>query len=279
MDWLIHNKKLDSADRVQLILSYILQFILISSTIYFVIIRDWLNALLVFGIFLMTFIPAIVRKNYKVHLPIEFDLISIVFIFSALYLGEIQAYYTKYWWWDIILHTSSGFLLGILAFVLVYALNQEKKINLMLNLKFLSLFAFAFAVAMGAIWEIIEFILDQVLGTSLQHGSLVDTMWDLIVDSLGALVISILGYFYIKRGGLLIFDRIVHRFVDSNPHLFRKRRFHQTIKENIQKKIELSKYHIRQSKDKIKGKIESSKQHIKKSSDKIKAKFKRKKKK
>ncbi len=252
MDLLIHHKELDTADRVQLVISYILQLIIVSSAAYLCYKEQWLNALLVIGILLLTLIPSIVRKGYKVMLPVEFDLITVCFIFLALYLGEIHSYYTKFWWWDIVLHTSSGFLLGIAGFVLIYVLNEEKKINLMFNPKFLCLFAFAFAVAMGGIWEIIEFTLDQSINTTMQHSSLYDTMWDLIVDTAGATIISILGYFYISKRGFLLFDRMLHRMVDNNPQLFRKRKIVEKVRNasaNLKYKI---KHKIHQSRERIK---------------------------
>ncbi len=235
MGFLFQDQKLDTADKIELVVSYLLQLTLLGFISYLIYNQDWLNAVLVAGILLLTFIPAIVRRNYSVHLPLEFDLITIVFLYMALFLGEIQSYYSIYWWWDVILHTSSGFLLGILGFVLVYVLNEQKKINVLLHPKFMSLFSFVFAVALGAIWEIIEFTLDQTLGLQMQHGSLLDTMWDLIVDTLGALVISVLGYFFMKKKGFLLFDRMVHRFVESNPGIFKDRKIKERIKHKIMK--------------------------------------------
>ena len=77
---------------------------------------------------------------------------------------------------------------------------------------------------MGGIWEIFEFGMDSFFGLNMQKSGLVDTMWDLVVDTIGALVISLLGYFYLKRGDSLIFDRVIHRFVKRNPQLFKKRK-------------------------------------------------------
>jgi hypothetical protein len=65
--------------------------------------------------------------------------------------------------------------------------------------------------------------MDQLLGFQMQP-SLWDTMWDLIVDSLGAGIISVLGYFYMKKGDFFVFDRMVHKFVDRNPNLFRRKK-------------------------------------------------------
>jgi len=63
--------------------------------------------------------------------------------------------------------------------------------------------------------------MDQLFGLNLQKNGLVDTMWDLIVDTIGALFISILGYLYIRnKRKVLLMDRMIKRFVDKNPHLF-----------------------------------------------------------
>ena len=52
---------------------------------------------------------------------------------------------------------------------------------------------------------------------------LTDTMWDLIVDTLGALVITVLGYGYIKAARNQSFlERWIQAFIKSNPRLFNR---------------------------------------------------------
>ena len=215
---------MDIGDKIQLVVSYLLQIILLGGGIFSLLEKQWLNAFFMFGILILTFAPAVIRRNYKVFLPVEFDFVSIIFVFLAVFLGELQQYYYRFWWWDIILHTSSGFLIGIAGFLLVYLLNSERRIHSRMNPLFISLFAFAFALAFGALWEIFEFLMDQFFQINMQKGGLVDTMWDLIVDTIGAIVISALGYFYLKKGNFLIFDRMIHRFIDRNPRLFRHKK-------------------------------------------------------
>ena len=131
--FLINDKALSKGDKVQLGISYFLQATLIVAIFYFIYHQDWVNTFLTSGIFVLTSLPAIFRKSYKVRLPVELDFIVILFIYAALFLGEVHGYYTKFWWWDILLHASSGVLFGIAGFLLVYILNQEKKV--MLHLK------------------------------------------------------------------------------------------------------------------------------------------------
>jgi hypothetical protein len=84
-----------------------------------------------------------------------------------------------------------------------------------------ALFAFLFAFSLGAVWEIVEFGVDQGFGTNMQKSGLVDTMWDLIVDAVGALVIALLGYLHIKRAVNDSFlERWIARFISANPRLF-----------------------------------------------------------
>ena len=75
---------------------------------------------------------------------------------------------------------------------------------------FVVIFSFCFAVTLGVVWEIYEFTFDGVLGLNMQkfalesgealigRAALVDTMKDLIVDALGAFIMSIIGYISLK---------------------------------------------------------------------------------
>lgn len=178
-----------------------------------------------FGIILITFLPVLLGRRFDVRIPPEFELFAVVLIYASLFLGEIHGYYIRFWWWDIILHTASGFLLGILGFLMVYVLNEKKEIDLDLRPHFVALFAFLFAVGLGTIWEIFEFTGDQLLGSNMQKSGLIDTMWDLIVDTVSALVISILGWGYLcKKGRDSFLEAWIDDFIRKNPRLFHRRR-------------------------------------------------------
>ena len=223
---LINEKRLDQADKIQLSISYILQGVLLIEAIISVYRQNWITAFLTLGILILTFVPAIIRRSTNVYLPVEFDFLTILFIFASLFLGEIHAYYTRLWWWDLVLHASSGALIGLFGFILVYVINREKQPKIYLEPRFVALFSFAFALAIGSMWEIVEFSLDSAFGFNMQKSGLVDTMWDLIVDVTGALIISISGYFYIKKNHeSLLFDRMIKRFLKRNSLLFKKKEF------------------------------------------------------
>jgi hypothetical protein len=201
-----------------------LQIILLIGLVLSIYEHRWLIAFLVAGILILTVLPTALGKRFAVYIPPEFELLAILFIFASLFLGEVRGYYVKFWWWDVLLHAGSGFLLGIMGFLLVYVLNQEEKIQLHMKPAFVALFSFTFALAIGSIWEIFEYSMDSLFGLNIQKSGLVDTMWDLIVDAAGALVIAVLGYWYMKRGSEYFVEKWIAKFVEGNPRLFRKER-------------------------------------------------------
>lgn len=180
------------------------------------------------GILVITFLPLFMRNLLHFRIPAELETLSILFIYLSLFLGEVKGFYARYWWWDILLHTTSGLLGGMIGFLLVYVLNNNKKINLNLTPQFIALFAFMFAMSMGALWEIFEFAMDNLFGLTMQGAGLEDTMSDLIDDCGGALAVSLLGYFYLSNKGKdHLLKRVIHKFVLANPRIFRNQKNRQ----------------------------------------------------
>ncbi len=186
----------------------------------------WFLAVLVTAIMLATAAPLLLGGYFKVYIPPEFQIMTVAFVFSTLFLGEIRGFYIRLWWWDIALHTSSGLLLGVLGFLLVYMLNENANVELSMKPRFVAIFALLFAVALGAFWEIFEFSVDQCFGTEMQKemlgdpSGLTDTMWDLIVDTLGALIISLFGWWYMRQGKKSWIESGIRDFIDNNPRFF-----------------------------------------------------------
>lgn len=200
----------------------VLQAILVLGAVLAAFQGRWQTALTTAAIAALTLLPFALRRRRQLWLPAQLELLAVGFLYASLFLGEVHGYYARFWWWDIVLHTGSGFLLGILGFLMVHVLNEYESVALHLRPGFVAIFAFLFAIGLGALWEIFEFAADQLLGTNMQKSGLVDTMWDLIVDTIGALVISLLGWRYLLRGEQDWFlQRWIQEFVATNPGLFR----------------------------------------------------------
>ena len=215
------------ARRIHLAVLAVLQSIMAVELVLVLWRGEWLTAVLVLVIMGVTLAPAVLGDRLPVHIPAEFQVLAVAFVFAALFLGEVRSYYERIWWWDIGLHTSSGLLLGLVGFLLVYVLNENERVDVHMRPRFVALFAFLFAVAVGAVWEIFEFAMDRLLGANMQKpmlgdpSGLTDTMWDLIVDTLGAFAISALGWRYMRRGQRSFIEAWIRKFIARSPRLFR----------------------------------------------------------
>lgn len=217
------------APRVRLALILVLQTIMALELILLLYERLWASSIWLLAIMAITAAPALLDRRLPVRIPAEYDVLAILFVFAALFLGEFRSYYARLWWWDVALHATSGLLLGVVGFLLVYVLNESRRINLHMRPGFVALFAFAFAVTGGTLWEIFEFGMDQLAGTTMQKpflddpSGLTDTMWDLIVDVAGAALVSCFGWWNMKRNARSILEVWIDKFLERNPHLFRDR--------------------------------------------------------
>ena len=159
---------------------------------------------------IVIFLPSQLEHRFRIDIPDIMEIMYFIFLFCAIYLGEVRNFYYKVPYWDLILHCFSAAMLGALGFIIVNFLNNTKK-TIDLSPFFVALFAFCFAITCGTVWEIYEFLADGVLGTNMQkfitgegvvligRGAVMDTMGDIIVDALGAFTVTAIGYINLKK--------------------------------------------------------------------------------
>lgn len=189
-------------------------------------------------------VPAMVQVSFKMELPTTLEIIIFFFIFAAEILGEINAFYIRFAWWDTALHTLNGFLAAAIGLSMIVLLNHNDRLAFTLSPLFVAITAFCFSMTIGVMWEFFEFGLDYFLGLDTQKDTIIttintvildetnsnkvisvdgietvvvngeelgvggyidiglyDTMKDLLVNFIGAVIFSILGYFYSKNHG------------------------------------------------------------------------------
>ncbi len=86
-------------------------------------------------------------------------------------------------------------LASLVGFYAAYALHISGKVRL--TGPILGLFTVVFGNALGAWWEIVEFLVDKILQKNTQYG-LDNTMIDLIYNLFGSLIAAVLGWVYLK---------------------------------------------------------------------------------
>lgn len=186
-------------------------------------------------------IPSFVEKTLHIDVPNTLEVIILLFIFSAEILGEIQEYYLSIPYWDTILHTLNGFLMAAIGIAMVDILNRSDKFHIRLSPVFVAVVAFCFSMTIGILWEFLEYGMDVIFLADMQKDTFIstistvalnpdgknvpvvipiesvvvngkvwpgyidiglhDTMEDLLVNFVGALIFSVIGMLYIMGRG------------------------------------------------------------------------------
>ena len=113
-------------------------------------------------------VPTFLERKIHIDLPDTLEVIILLFIFAAEILGEIQAYYITFPYWDTMLHTLNGFLCAAIGFALVDILNRSERFSIELSPLFLALVAFCFSMTIGVLWEFFECTMDQFFLLDMQ---------------------------------------------------------------------------------------------------------------
>ena len=205
---------------------------------------DYYNVFLCGLTLVLFMIPTFVEHRLHIDVPNTLEIIILLFIFSAEILGEIQEYYLMFPFWDTMLHTMNGFLMAAIGIAMVDILNRSRKYKVRLSPAFVALVAFCFSMTVGVVWEFFEYGMDLFFHTDMQKDTWIntiysvslnpegrnvaqqvivdsvvvngeawpgyldiglhDTMKDLLVNFVGAVIFSVIGALYIMGRGKFI---------------------------------------------------------------------------
>lgn len=98
------------------------------------------------------------------------QLLIYLFLIGSLLLGEVYHYYEKLWYFDVILHLLSSFIVTGLAQALLKV--GKCKMNMFME----ALFAFSFAMMVAVLWEVTEFSIDRFMLADMQKDTLVSNI-------------------------------------------------------------------------------------------------------
>lgn len=129
--------------------------------------------------------PTVLERRLQIDLPNTLEIIIMLFIFAAEILGEIQAYYTAFPYWDTMLHTLNGFLCAAIGFSLVDLCNRHERFSLSLSPVFMAIVAFCFSMTIGVLWEFFECIMDSFFLLDMQKDTIVHDISTVMLDPTG----------------------------------------------------------------------------------------------
>jgi len=146
-------------------------------------------------------IPKILRKIFKIRITDSMELIYVIFMILAQFLGSVVNLYNNdtTWWYDLFTHFLSGVLTTVLALVIMNWLGVYKDKNKWFNF----IFMISFTLMIASLWEFLEFGTDNFLGMNVQHSletGVRDTMEDMLVAFLGSIIVSVTYLLEGKKG-------------------------------------------------------------------------------
>lgn len=168
----------------------------------------------------LTFLPGHLATRVGLRLPQSFLATIALFVLASLYLGEVYDFYQRLWWWDLALHMGSAMGFGVLGFLLVFMLFEGDRYAA--PPWAIGALSFCLAMTVGTLWEIFEFAMDSLFGFSMMKSGLSDTMGDLIVNAIGAILAALAGVLYLSEGARLRLRAPFDLFIASNRKRFRK---------------------------------------------------------
>ncbi len=228
-------------NKAKFIVYIVLRLLVVATMIAQIYNNNWHNVMTCALTLILFMLPSLLSKKMDINLPTALEVIILIFIFAAEILGEIQGFYVIFPRWDDMLHTTNGFLAAAIGFAMIDILNRNDRVKMTLSPAFVALVSFCFSMTIGVIWEFFECSMDMFFGADMQKDTwidafnsvainpdglnetvhvdvesvtvngmhwdkyldigLYDTMHDLFVNFIGAVVFSILGLIYIKSRG------------------------------------------------------------------------------
>lgn len=159
--------------------------------------KDFYQFLIIITVTPVSLLPYFVQKVGKIKIPDMLESLYMIFIFFAYFLGSIMKFYGKISYYDLIVHFTSGILSAMFAYYL-YKIYNKKETNVFTCI----LFVLGVTALIAVSWETFEFVCDKIFKKNAQHAletGVDDTMTDMIVALIGAILYNIAYFIYKKK--------------------------------------------------------------------------------
>ena len=238
-------------DRKKINISYlVLQALLIISTIYFIlayclewntplVASNWEGLINSITCVAFSFLPLIIKPLKVKYTKILETYFLIAIILHFLIGRAFNAYHTEYY--SFIIHLINSFLMGVVIYGMI--LRTQKKQGKL----FMFIMVTASVVLIGAVWEIVEFLIDRWFDGNMQRTlenitrepfvgrrAILDTMLDICMDVLGGVCAGLFAnVIRIKHKPIYIYFEL--KSAKYRPALLGEVSYYDEQKENIVK--------------------------------------------
>lgn len=213
---------------ISVIFSYIFKIFLVILIIISISRQEFVHVFASCFALILSLIPAMLKRNYQITLPLTLDLLITLSLFFH-FAGEILSGYSKIPHYDTFTHFISGLTVAFLAFIIIYILHVywDGLIMDKYAMAFLVIFC---TIAMGVVWEFIEWISDLLFSTSVQWGY-DDTIKDLAMDTIAGVIVALTGVNMIKKGSFQEMTDDLGKQIDKNIIKKMEKKFENNLGE------------------------------------------------
>lgn len=208
----LHYKKLN---RIFCIFVTLISFVLFC---YYVSIKDMYHTIISFASPFFLFAPMLLNRLFRLKTVYQLSFALNFYSFLAFTGGMALALYHTLPYYDKAVHTISGFFFALIGLIIYYYLKPQKIIDKK-EFALASVFAVSFSMAIAGFWEIYEYVLDLLTAVDSQNVAstgIHDTMQDIIVCLIGALLFLLPAFRYYKKNKTGLFMGILEQFFLSN---------------------------------------------------------------
>lgn len=118
------------------------------------------------------------ERKFPFYINNIFFIITTFYAAGAI-LGHSFEFYLKISFYDKILHAFGGLYFAVIGYYLIQALNKKGNTNLLTKV----IFAFIFSVAVSALWEIFEFSGDRLFNMDMQKDTYVSSVYSYLLSN------------------------------------------------------------------------------------------------
>jgi len=204
------DNKLFENHKTSVTIAWTLRIFLIGFAIYEILFGYSIFGLVILIAVFLILLPAILTRQH-IFVPLELEILFLVLVTFEYVIANSLGFYGRFGYYDKFQHTMIPAIISFMGMLLVY-------IGYLLG-KFRASYAMSWAIivlitiGLGAVLEVSEYAYDMVIGPAtnffISHGVLTqgspiltpyhDTMTDLILDVIGALIGATFGVWLLLR--------------------------------------------------------------------------------
>lgn len=144
---------------------------------------------------------------FIIKLKANYTLIYLIFGYLGL-SGFIFHLYKTIFWYDSFVHFIWGIVSGLLSIYILIKLKVFEEKNILFNL----IFIISFSLALSCLWEMFEFLSDNVFNSDMQRlkTGVFDTMKDIIIAFFGNILFILWFYYEYKNNQELLIKKFIN---------------------------------------------------------------------